>query len=100
MIRKKWLDGEPVLSVETEDEFWKALTTGETVELTGELGERIGLMAEDVGTRGRDRRREVRSERLENGGPRSSLKPRSNFVFHLISLHKECLRRSELRKLQ
>ena len=50
MIRKKWLDGEPVLSVETEDEFWKALTTGETVELTGELGERIGLMAEDVGT--------------------------------------------------
>ncbi len=46
MIRKKWLDGEPVLSVETEDEFWKALTTGET----GELGERIGLMAEDVGT--------------------------------------------------
>ena len=50
MIRKKWLDGEPVLSVEPEDEFWKALTTGETVELTGELGERIGLMAEDVGT--------------------------------------------------
>ena len=50
MIRKQWLDGEPVLSVETEDEFWKALTTGETVELTGELGERIGLMAEDVGT--------------------------------------------------
>ena len=39
-----------MLSVETEDEFWKALTTGETVELTGELGERIGLMAEDVGT--------------------------------------------------
>ena len=50
MIRKEWLDGEPVLSVETEDEFWKALTTGETVELTGELGERIGLMAEDVAT--------------------------------------------------
>ena len=25
MIRKKWRDGEPVLSVETEDEFWKAL---------------------------------------------------------------------------
>ena len=34
MIRKKWIDGEPVLSVETEDEFWKALTTGEAVELT------------------------------------------------------------------
>ena len=50
MIRKQWRDGEPVLSVETEDEFWKALTTGETVELTGELGEKIGLMEEDVGT--------------------------------------------------
>ena len=31
MIRKKWRDGEPVLSVETEDEFWKALSTGEAV---------------------------------------------------------------------
>ena len=50
MIRKKWTAGEPVLSVETEDEFWKALSTGETVELTGELGEKIGLMEEDVGT--------------------------------------------------
>ena len=27
MIRKKWRDGEPVLSVETEDEFWKAAQT-------------------------------------------------------------------------
>ena len=44
MIRKKWHDGEPGLSVETEGEFWKALTTGETVELTWELGEQIGLM--------------------------------------------------------
>ena len=44
MIRKKWHDGEPVLSVETEDEFWKALTIGEAVELTWELGEQIGLM--------------------------------------------------------
>ena len=26
MIRKKWRGGEPVLSVETEDEFWKAVT--------------------------------------------------------------------------
>ena len=26
MIRKKWRGGEPVLSVETEDEFWKAST--------------------------------------------------------------------------
>ena len=25
MIRKKWIDGEVVLSVDTEDEFWKAL---------------------------------------------------------------------------
>ena len=50
MIRKKWIAGEPVLSVETEDEFWKALNTGETMELTGELGEKIGLMEEDVGT--------------------------------------------------
>ena len=50
MIRKKWIAGKPVLSVETEDEFWKALKTGETVELTGELGEKIGLMEEDVGT--------------------------------------------------
>ena len=50
MIRKKWRSGEPVLSVETEDEFWKAITTGEAVELTGELGEKIGLMEEDVGT--------------------------------------------------
>ena len=31
MIRKKWIDGELVLSVETEDEFWKATTTGEPV---------------------------------------------------------------------
>ena len=47
-IRKKWLDGEPVLSVETEDEFWKALTTSEAVELTWELGEKIGLMEDDT----------------------------------------------------
>ena len=26
MIRKKWRGGEPVLSVETEAEFWKAVT--------------------------------------------------------------------------
>lgn len=37
MIRKRWRDGEAVLSVETEDEFWKAATTGEPVELTHEL---------------------------------------------------------------
>ncbi len=50
MIRKKWRDGERVLSVETEDELWKAVTTGEAVELTHELAEKIGLMEEDVGT--------------------------------------------------
>ena len=48
MIRKKWRDGEPVLSVETEDEFWKALTTGEAVELTQELGDQIGLMEDET----------------------------------------------------
>ena len=50
MIRKRWRDGEAVLSVETEDEFWKATTTGEPVELTHELADKIGLMEEDVGT--------------------------------------------------
>ena len=50
MIRKKWRDGEAVLSVDTEDELWKALTTSEAVELTWELGEKIGLIEEDVGT--------------------------------------------------
>ena len=43
-------DGEAVLSVETEAEFWKAVTTGELVELTHELADKIGLMEEDVGT--------------------------------------------------
>ena len=38
MLRKKWRDGEPVLSVETEDEFWAAVSTGEAVEVTRELG--------------------------------------------------------------
>ena len=48
MIRKKWRDGEAVLSVETEDEFRKAISTGETVELTRELGEELGLMEDDT----------------------------------------------------
>ena len=39
MIRKKWNGDELVLSVETEDEFWKAVSTGEAVELTRELGD-------------------------------------------------------------
>ena len=50
MIRKKWNGDELVLSVDTEDEVWKALATGEPVELTHELAEKIGLMEEDVGT--------------------------------------------------
>ena len=48
MIRKKWNGDELVLSVETEDEFWKALTTRETVELTRELGDQIGLMEDET----------------------------------------------------
>ena len=48
MIRKKWNGDELVLSVETEDEFWKAITTGEAVELTWELGEKIGMMEDDT----------------------------------------------------
>ena len=48
MIRKKWSAGEPVLSVETEDEFWKAVSTGEAVEVTRELGDQIGLMEDET----------------------------------------------------
>ena len=48
MIRKKWNGDELVLSVETEDEFWKAITTGEAVELTWELGEKTGMMEDDT----------------------------------------------------
>ncbi len=48
MLRKKWRDGEPVLSVETEDEFWAAVSTGEAVEVTRELGDRIGLMEDET----------------------------------------------------
>ena len=48
MIRKKWNGDELVLSVETEDEFWKALTTGEAVELTRELGDQIGFMEDET----------------------------------------------------
>ena len=48
MIRKKWNGDELVLSVETEDEFWKALTTGEAVEVTRELGDQIGLMEDET----------------------------------------------------
>ena len=48
MIRKKWIDGEVVLSVDTEDEVWKALATGEAVELTRELADQLGMMEDDT----------------------------------------------------
>ena len=48
MIRKKWRDGEVVLSIETEDEFGKALATGEAVELTRELADQLGMMEDDT----------------------------------------------------
>ena len=48
MIRKKWIDGEAVLSVETEDEFGKALSTGEAVELTRELADQLGVMEDET----------------------------------------------------
>ena len=48
MIRKKWNGDELVLSVETKDEFWKAVSTGEAVELTRELGDQIGLMEDET----------------------------------------------------
>ena len=48
MIRKKWIDGEVVLSVETEDEFGKAIATGEAVELTRELADQLGMMEDDT----------------------------------------------------
>ena len=51
MIRKKWNGDEMVLSVETEDEFWKAVSTGKTVELTRELGDQIGLMEDETITK-------------------------------------------------
>ena len=47
MIRKKWRGGEPVLSVDTEDEFRKAITTGEAGEVTRELGDQLGMMEDD-----------------------------------------------------
>ena len=39
-----------MLSVETEDEFWKALLLGLPIEVSPEIAEGIGLMAKDVGT--------------------------------------------------
>ena len=87
MTRKKWIDGEPVLSVETEDEFYKALSLGLLIEVSPEIAEGIGLMVEDAGNPGRDYRGAGRphvgqvseaavrvrtSVRFLNGGPGSS----------------------------
>ena len=43
-------NGEEYVSVETGEEFWKAINRGEVVELSRELEERIVLMEEDVGS--------------------------------------------------
>ena len=48
MIRKKWRDGEAVLSVETEDEFRLAVSTGDAVEVTRELADQLGMMEDDT----------------------------------------------------
>ena len=70
MIRKKWIDGEAVLSVDTEDEFWKAVSTGEPVELTHELADKIRFDGRGRGHLGRDQSREVRPERLGTERPK------------------------------
>ena len=50
MIRKKWPGGDPVLSVETEDEFHQDLPLGLPIEVSPEIADGIVLMVEDVGT--------------------------------------------------
>ena len=37
-----------MLSVETADEFWKAVSTGEAVEVTRELADQLGLMEDET----------------------------------------------------
>ena len=61
MIRKKWTGGEPVLSVETKDGFWKALALGLPIELSPEIAEGIGLIGRGRGYPGRDYRNAGRS---------------------------------------
>ena len=80
MIRKKWRDGEPVLSVETEDEFGKAISTGETVELTRELADQLGMMEDDTITSG-PRRKPRGTIRATRNRPRPSRNPRSALYF-------------------
>ena len=50
-----------MLSIETEDEFGKALATGEAVELTRELADQLGMMEDDGDYLGRGESREGRS---------------------------------------
>ena len=47
MICKKWTDGELVLSVETEDKFWKALPLGLPIGV-GEWTHRVALTNSSV----------------------------------------------------
>ena len=71
MIRKKWRDGEVVLSVDTEDEVWKALATGEAVELTRELADQLGMMEDDTISEAEAKAARGRSERLETAQDRA-----------------------------
>ena len=70
MIRKKWRDGEVVLSIETEDEFGKAIATGEAVELTRELADQLGMMEDDTitGANAYDHTPALQSKRALEGG--------------------------------
>ena len=81
MIRKKWRDGEVVLSVDTEDEVWKALATGEAVELTRELADQLGMMKMTRFPRPRRKRRGTIRGTRNGKAPESSLKPRSALYF-------------------
>ena len=49
MIIERKTNGETVLAVDTEDEFWKALDRGHPVEVTRELTDRLGLVEGDGG---------------------------------------------------
>ena len=79
MIRKKWRDGEVVLSVETEDEFRKASATGEAVELTRELADQLGMMEDDTITWAEAKA--ARDDRATRNSPISSLNPPSALSF-------------------
>lgn len=42
MIQERVLDGEPILSVETIEEFYQALATGKPVHLPWDLAQSLG----------------------------------------------------------